>query len=132
MTDIHPLVQRLYDLAARGDRARLAELRRSIAHPLAAMPIVARSAGQGSRREEDRSAIHGGPRSIRRGSESLARALRRCASDSDSVTLRFRALLDCDPEDLATHLRHAVSLVRSKEMAVDWDDIPPRSSLVGR
>lgn len=41
-------------------------------------------------------------------------------TDSDSIEKRFVALLDCHEDDLAEHLRHAVSLLRSKEIPVDW------------
>lgn len=42
-------------------------------------------------------------------------------SDSESsIERRFVALLDCHEDDLAEHLRHAVSLLRSKEIPVDW------------
>ncbi len=41
-------------------------------------------------------------------------------TDSDSIEKRFVALLDCHADDLADHLRHAVSLLRSKEIPVDW------------
>jgi len=42
-------------------------------------------------------------------------------ADSDSsIERRFVALLDCHEDDLAEHLRHAVSLLRSKEIPVDW------------
>ncbi len=40
--------------------------------------------------------------------------------DSDSVEKRFVALLNCHQDDLQTHLRHAVSLLKSKEVPVDW------------
>lgn len=42
------------------------------------------------------------------------------ARESDSVEKRFVALLDCHPDDLANHLRHAVSLLRASEIPVDW------------
>jgi CRISPR system Cascade subunit CasB len=41
-------------------------------------------------------------------------------TDSDSIEKRFVALLDCHEDDLAERLRHAVSLLRSKEIPVDW------------
>ncbi|MCG3144750.1 MAG: CRISPR-associated protein Cse2 [Gammaproteobacteria bacterium] len=41
-------------------------------------------------------------------------------TDSDSIEKRLVALLDCHEDDLAEHLRHAVSLLRSKEIPVDW------------
>jgi CRISPR system Cascade subunit CasB len=44
----------------------------------------------------------------------------RSNTDSDSIERRFVALLDCHENDLAEHLRHAVSLLRSKEIPVNW------------
>jgi CRISPR system Cascade subunit CasB len=59
------------------------------------------------------------------GELTLAAALRRVydATGSTSVEQRFVALLDAHRDDLGAHLRHAVSLVRSNEIAVDWHDI---------
>lgn len=39
---------------------------------------------------------------------------------SDSVEKRFIALLDSTREELPGRLRHAVSLAKSKEVAIDW------------
>lgn len=36
---------------------------------------------------------------------------------------RFVALLDCHEDDLPQHLRHAVSLLRSKEIPIDWSQL---------
>jgi CRISPR system Cascade subunit CasB len=45
----------------------------------------------------------------------------RSKTDSDSsIERRFVALLDCHADDLADHLRHAVSLLKAKEVPVDW------------
>ncbi len=41
--------------------------------------------------------------------------------DNESLRRRFVALLDADAEDLAEHLRTAVSLVRSKQEPLGWD-----------
>lgn len=44
-------------------------------------------------------------------------------TDSDSIEKRFVALLDCHEDDLAEHLRHAVSLIKSNKsetIPVDW------------
>lgn len=126
MRETHPFVQRLYDLAAREDRATLAELRRSFANPIAALPyVVPFLRRDASRREEDALVLVAGLFALHpaRGNLTLARAMRICAEKSDSVSLRFQALLDSDAEDLATHLRHAVTLVRSKDLAIDYDDL---------
>ncbi|WP_433933241.1 type I-E CRISPR-associated protein Cse2/CasB [Sorangium cellulosum] len=43
------------------------------------------------------------------------------AGDNESLRRRFVALLDADAEDLPNHLRHAVSLARSKQKPLGWE-----------
>lgn len=59
------------------------------------------------------------------GSASIADALRlvKAMTKSESVEPRFRALLSCSRSELPTHLRHAVSLIASKGVGVDWGDL---------
>jgi len=38
----------------------------------------------------------------------------------DSMEARFIALLNAHPDDLDGHLRHAVSLLKANEQALDW------------
>jgi CRISPR type I-E-associated protein CasB/Cse2 len=124
--DSHPFIRSLYELARREDRAALAELRRSFASPLAAMPYVVPYLGKdGGERDERALALVGGLFALHpsAGSRSLADALRAIAATSDSVALRFRALLDAAAEDLPVHLRHAVALARSHEIPLDYDDL---------
>jgi CRISPR system Cascade subunit CasB len=52
---------------------------------------------------------------------SFAQLARR--TDSQGVERRFMALLECDAEDLPEHLRHAVSLLKAHEVAVDWAEL---------
>lgn len=40
--------------------------------------------------------------------------------ERESIEKRFVALLDCHADELPEHLRHAISLLRSKEIPVDW------------
>jgi len=40
--------------------------------------------------------------------------------ESASVERRFVAMLNCRREDLPAHLRHAVSLLRAREVPIDW------------
>jgi CRISPR type I-E-associated protein CasB/Cse2 len=54
---------------------------------------------------------------------SLPASLRILAKTSDSVELRFRALLSASRPDLGEHLRHAVTLVASHGLAIDWRDL---------
>jgi len=44
----------------------------------------------------------------------------RQGGDNESTRARFVALLDAHADDVAEHLRHAVSLARSKGVAIDW------------
>jgi CRISPR system Cascade subunit CasB len=43
--------------------------------------------------------------------------------EGHGVERRFMALLDADEEDLASHLRHAVQLLRTADVAVDWEQL---------
>ena len=126
MRENHPFVEHLYRLAAREDRAALAELRRSFTAPLAAMPhVVPFLARDASERDERALALVGGLFALHpaHAERSLAEALRVLAMTSDSVALRFRALLDAEAEDLGVHLRHAIALARSHDLAIDYDDL---------
>ncbi len=42
------------------------------------------------------------------------------ADNDSSIERRFVALLDSHADDLSEHLRHAISLLKSKEIPVDW------------
>ena len=56
------------------------------------------------------------------GQKTLGKAFAQLSekSDSDSIEQRFNALLNCHREDLPYHLRQAVSLLRSKDIPVNW------------
>jgi CRISPR system Cascade subunit CasB len=51
---------------------------------------------------------------------SLGAAFRPLRSKSDSMEARFVALLNAHADDLADHLRHVVSLLKSNEQPLDW------------
>lgn len=61
------------------------------------------------------------PRSAR--GVSLGGAFRALASQSDSggIERRFVALLKASRERLPDHLRHAIALLKAKEIALDWE-----------
>ena len=126
------LVEHLEGLAQREDRATLALLRGTLQaeRRLEGLPVVlpfVTAEGRFRDREEDDAllvaglfALHPEP-----GPHSLASALRIVSQTSDSVELRFRALLSASREDLPAHLRHAVSLVasQSQRIALDYRDL---------
>jgi CRISPR system Cascade subunit CasB len=54
------------------------------------------------------------------GQGTLGSAFARIAKSNDSIEQRFVALLNCHRDDLSHHLRQATSLLRSKDVSVDW------------
>jgi CRISPR system Cascade subunit CasB len=51
---------------------------------------------------------------------SLGEAFSPLRQKSDSMEVRFVALLNAHPDDLNIHLRHVVSLLRANEQPLDW------------
>ena len=41
-------------------------------------------------------------------------------SEATSVVRRFTTLIDADEQDLGTHLRHAVRLLKANDISLDW------------
>src|SRR5262249_23641243 len=108
------------------DRATLAELRRSLNGDLgrALARVGCLFAGLPAYALDDAVLVaalfasHQGPDP----GVSLGAAFRelRDKAGSDSVEKRFAALLDTEKEDLGARLRQAVSLLKSKDIALDW------------
>jgi CRISPR type I-E-associated protein CasB/Cse2 len=125
-----PLVDHLERLASRQDRATLALLRGTFQkeHALDGLAVVLPFVAQDSRwrdRAEDDALLVSGLFALHpeSGSLLLPDALRVIAKTSESVELRFRALLSASRQDLVEHLRHAVTLVASHGLAIDWRDL---------
>lgn len=124
------LVQALERMAREEDRAALATLRASLRpdRRFEGLRIVLPHLGTNvsASAEEDALLVAGlfalHPQS---GRLSLATALRIVAgkTGSESVEQRFAALLGENRSDLDTHLRHAVSLVRSHEIPINWGNL---------
>jgi CRISPR system Cascade subunit CasB len=130
-------VEYLEELERNEDRAALAALRRS----LGKSPGEAAEAHRyvlpfnPATREESAYYLVGGlfalhPHCWRRGEGdrnliNLGASFARLGSEveSKSIEKRFVALLNCHEDDLAEHLRHAISLLRSKEIPVDWIEL---------
>jgi len=124
------------------DRAALAALRRGLGREAGAAwdsyPIVMRYVRRDAGRTEENAfftvaALFGlyPSASWRRSGENDKRPTNLGASlailksknpDSDSIERRFVALLNADAEDLPTHLRHAVSLIKASDVPIpiDW------------
>ncbi len=61
-------------------------------------------------------ALHPAPK----GQGTLGSVFAKISEESDSIELRVNALLNCHRDDLPYHLRQAVSLLRSKDVPVNW------------
>jgi len=123
-----PFVQYVESLANSGNRGALSALRQGFANPMRALPYVAPFLREeDGRQREDNLLLLGGLFGSfpEMGKVPLATALRSVMeqTESDSIELRFRALLDSPREDLPNHLRHAVSLVRSVPIPIDYNDL---------
>ena len=63
-------------------------------------------------------AAHRGKSSARFG--AALRKLWQSRDEAASVSRRFAILMDADDRDLGTHLRHAVRLLKSEDIGLDW------------
>ncbi len=127
----HRLVEWLEDIAEREDRAALAALRGSLrdGHAYDALPLVLPCLGaQAAEWQEDDALLLAGLFGLHPapGRDTLPQALRRIWRGppiSEGVETRFQALLNAKRADLATHLRHAVSLLAARGVGIDWDEL---------
>ncbi len=129
MEETHPYVGFLEGL--REDRAALAALRRGLGQPAGTvasmfryvvpwLPADAKS-WQERRYYLIASLFAYHPQAGGMGNMGDHFARTRTPQGDDTATeRRFTALLDAHPEDLDVYLRQAVSLLRSKEVAVNW------------
>jgi len=128
----HPLIEHLYDLARRDDRAALAALRAGLrpGREWEALRIVlphVRAKEPWIRRAEDDALLLGGLFALHpeRGTLSVPRAMALVKEDtqSESIEHRFTAMLAASREDLPQHLRHAITLIASRDrpLRIDWD-----------
>jgi len=125
--DTLPLIGYLRELRQRNDRAALAALRRGLSTPDSAevlryvLPFVHTNYVQ-----EEAVYILVAALFATHSDEStrgMGAALREVTriTDSKSVEQRFVALLDADREQVATHLRYAVQLCKSKSVGIDYN-----------
>lgn len=141
MADEHPLIAHLKALQQRDDRGALAALRRGLGRPPGAVaemhPHVARFLPPGRWNWYHEClyivaalfGLHPDPPWSESG--DMGDAFRRMAEAEsqrlgevpDSIEGRFVALLKCHRDDLADHLRHAVSLARSRDVGINWEKL---------
>jgi CRISPR system Cascade subunit CasB len=138
----HHLVEHLNSLVTNRDVGALALLRRGLgrepgevpamySHVLPYLALSDSISGSQRQREEDAALLvaslfalwHQG-KGITNPAEriSLGAAFRRLINQSDSFSLerRFVALLKASRDRLPNHLRHAISLLKAKDIPLDW------------
>ena len=123
----------LTKLRDRDDRAALAALRKGVGKPPGTVVemfryVVPFTGGRSSRWDQNAHFILGSLFALhpqKGGRGNMGEVFRRIKgkTDSESVEGRFMALLNCHEDLLQNHLRHAVSLARSKEVPVNWDEL---------
>ena len=127
----------LLSLEERKDHGALAALRRGLEKPPGTAPemhryVVPWSNGESSRWRENvyyivaalfaYHPVHWSRDKDTRSNlgDSFARLRRADGVSEEGVERRFTALLSVHREDLHVHLRHAVSLLKSKDIAINW------------
>jgi len=132
MNSRRPFVKYLEGL--REDRAALAALRRGLGHPPGTVPDTYRYVAPWLSADappwvEDAHfviaslfAYHPQPGGMGNMGHHFARA-RDPRGDETAIERRFTALLAAHPEDLDSYLRHAVGFLRSREVALNWDQL---------
>jgi CRISPR system Cascade subunit CasB len=130
----------LAGLAADDDRAALAALRRGLSQPPGAAVethryVVPRLPADAQRWQEDNYylvaalfALHPGNWEPTEESRSnlgasfarLKAKTEKAKTESESTEKRFAAMLNSPATDLFHHLRHAVALLKSKDISIDW------------
>lgn len=129
-------VESLADLYRRNDRAALAALRRGLGkapgEAMEAYRYVARFAARCKYPSQEESLYHVAtlfglyPSDSRSGNDSmttnLGASLRELKGklDSGGVERRFVALLNSHRDELADHLRQIISLLKSKDVTINW------------
>jgi CRISPR system Cascade subunit CasB len=135
-------VAQLKKLVEDEDRATLARLRRGLGKPVGSAAerdgwVFAHLSEERSDRQVDAAALiaslfalwHQGqdsvadepPKSLGSSFAKLREASRAAQDEApESIEKRFVALLNCDSADLPGRLRHAASLLKARDVAVDW------------
>ncbi len=131
------LVSYLESLVAHGNRQALAELRRGLSGAPGRLPglyrYVGRFLAEGETRWSEQRLLlvaslfalyHQGSEAVSKSpQQGFGVSFRQLYEKTDrrpSVERRFLALLACHPDSLTDHLRHAVALLHSERIDVNW------------
>jgi len=129
----HYLIRYLKSLAEKDDRAALAALRRGLGKAPGTAPemyryIVPLLPEKTYRFQETAfyliaSLFASHPVSIQKGNLGNHLAQARGENNAAALERRFTALLSAHPDDLPNYLRQTISLLKSKEVPVNWDQL---------
>ena len=131
--DEHYLIRYLKSLADKDDRAALAALRRGLGKAPGTepemyryiVPLLPENAYQNQERAfyliASLFASH--PASISKGNLGNHLAQARGENNAAALERRFTALLSAHPDDLPDYLRQTISLLKSKDVPVNWDQL---------
>ncbi len=140
---MHPFIHYLYSLAEGSRRGALAELRRGLSETPGTAPVmfpyVARWVPEAARYRWEEKVYYltaalfayyqsGGGRAAKQriSTGNLGDHCRRAAqkkNQSASFEMRFSALLRANADDLPVLLRQMISLLKSADVAINWDQV---------
>ena len=142
-TQIHPFIEYLYSLSQGQHRGALADLRRGLSEPPGTAPVmfpyVARWVPEDARQSWKEKVYYlvaalfayyqsgskqAGKQRITSGNfgEHCLRA-KAAKKQSESYEMRFASLLKSNVEDLPVYLRQMISLLKSAEVPINWDQL---------
>ena len=142
-TQAHPYVDYLFSLSSGQQKGAIADLRRGLSDPPAAspamFPYVAKWVSDADRYTWKEKVYYlvaalfayyqsggGQAKNIRRTTGNLGDHCREASQKeqkSKSFEMRFAALLKANDEDLPILLRQMISLLKSADVAVNWDQL---------
>ncbi|MBP6929080.1 MAG: type I-E CRISPR-associated protein Cse2/CasB [Caldisericia bacterium] len=136
VTEKSAFAKSLEDLVKKGDRAGLATLRKGLGKEPGTVTemykyVYSRIPGQTSPFDEKIYFLtaslfalwHQGKQKLEKDFEGdFGKTFRQISknSESESIKERFTAIINSHFDDLPNHLRHAVSLAKSKDVAINW------------
>jgi CRISPR system Cascade subunit CasB len=140
--ELHPFIEYLYRLARDGQRGALADLRRGLSEPPGTAPVmfpyVARWVPEDARYRWREKVYYltaalfayvqsgggaAGKQRLTTGNlgDHCRRAVSQKENKSGSFEMRFAALLRANPDDLPIFLRQMISLLKSAEIPINWN-----------
>lgn len=125
-------IKYLETLVKRKDRAALANLRRGLGKPpktaMEMYPYLGQFLSHETKHNYENAifivaALFAYYPDAKSTSGNLGASLRQLKDESDSIEKRFVALLNAEVDELPNYLRQIIGLLKSKEIAVNWEQL---------